>query len=88
LRYCKAIGVDLKARGMVQVSMNMTDFTRTPLYQALELIRVEAHRYGVNIVGSEIVGMVPMAALVDAAAHYMGLEHFTVEQVLEQRLME
>ncbi|HME42203.1 MAG TPA: glutamate formimidoyltransferase [Syntrophorhabdales bacterium] len=88
LRYCKAIGVDLKTRGMVQVSMNMTDFTRTPLYRVVELIRTEAHRCGVNIVGSEIVGMVPMAALVDAAAYYMGLEHFSIEQVLEQRLME
>ena len=54
--------------------MNMTDFTRTPLYRVAELIRAEALRYGVNIVGSEIVGMVPMAALVDAAAYYMGLE--------------
>ncbi len=88
LRYCKAIGVDLKARGVVQVSMNMTDFTRTPLYRAVELIRAEARRWGVNVTGSEIVGMVPMAALVDAAAYYMGLEHFSINQVLEQRLVE
>jgi glutamate formiminotransferase / 5-formyltetrahydrofolate cyclo-ligase len=88
LRFCKAIGVDLQARGIVQVSMNMTDFTRTPLYRVVELIRAEAQRYGVNIVGSEIVGMVPMAALVDAATYYMGLEHFNIDQVLEQRLME
>lgn len=88
LRYCKAIGVDLKARGIVQVSMNMTDFTRTPLYRVVELIRAEARRYGVSVVGSEIVGMVPMAALVDAAAYYMGLERFSIEQVLEQRLSE
>lgn len=88
LRFCKALGVELKARGIVQVSMNMTDFTRTPLFRALELIRAEARRYGVNIVGSEIVGMVPMAALVDTAAYYMGLEHFGIDQVLEQKLME
>ena len=88
LRFCKAIGVELKERGIVQVSMNMTDFTRTPLHRALELIRAEAKRYGVSIVGSEIVGVVPMAALVDAAAYYMGLEHFSIDQVLEQRLME
>ena len=68
--------------------MNMTDFTRTPLYRALELIRAEAKRYGVNIVGSEIVGVVPMAALVDVVTYYMGLEHFSIDQVLEQRLME
>lgn len=88
LRYCKAIGVELKERGIVQVSMNMTDFTRTPLYRVVELIRAEARRYGVNVVGSEIVGLVPMAALVDAAAYYMGLEHFKPEQVLETRVME
>ena len=88
LRFCKAIGVELKERGIVQVSMNMTDFTRTPLHRALELIRAEAKRYGVSIVGSEIVGVVPMAALVDVAAYYMGLEHFGIDQVLEQRLME
>jgi glutamate formiminotransferase / 5-formyltetrahydrofolate cyclo-ligase len=88
LRFCKAIAVELKARGIVQVSMNMTDFTRTPLYRAVELIRSEAQRYGVPIVGGEIVGMVPMAALVDSAAYYMGLEQFSMNQVLEQRLME
>jgi glutamate formiminotransferase len=88
LRFCKAIAVELKGRGIVQVSMNMTDFTRTPLHRALELIRLEAKRYGVGIVGSEIVGVVPMAALIDAAAYYMGLERFSIDQVLEQRLME
>jgi len=88
LRFCKAIGVELKERGLVQVSMNMTDFTRTPLYRALELIRAEAKRYGVTIAGSEIVGVVPMAALVDVATYYMGLEQFSIDQVLEQRLME
>ncbi len=88
LRFCKAIGVELKERGITQVSMNMTDFTRTPLYRALELVRVEARRYGVNIVGSEIVGMVPAAALIDTAAYYMGLERFGIDQVLETRIME
>ena len=88
LRFCKALAVELKARRIVQVSMNMTDFTQTPLYRAVELIRSEAKRYGVTIVGSEIVGMVPTAALVDAAAYYMGLEEFSMDQVLEQKLME
>lgn len=88
LRYCKAIGIVLKERNMVQVSMNMTDFTKTPLYRAVELIRAEAKRYGVNVVGSEIVGLVPMDALVDAASYYMGLENFSIEQVLEARIME
>jgi glutamate formiminotransferase / 5-formyltetrahydrofolate cyclo-ligase len=88
LRYCKAIGVELRGHNMVQVSMNMTDFTKTPLYRVVELIRIEARRYGVNVVGSEIVGLVPMKALIDSAAYYMGLEAFGIEQVLEARLME
>lgn len=88
LRYCKAIGVELKDRKIVQVSMNMTNFTRTALYRAFELVRIEARRYGVNVVGSEIVGLVPMAALIDTAAYYLGLENFSVDQVLESRLME
>ena len=88
LRFCKAIAVDLKERGMTQVSMNMTDFTRTPLYRAIELVRVEARRYGVNVVGSEVVGLLPMAALIESAAYYMGLEHFSTYQVLETRMME
>mgnify|MGYP005835380821 CR=1 FL=1 len=88
LRYCKAMGVELKERGITQVSMNMTDFTRTPLYRAFELVRIEARRYGVNVVGSEVVGLVPMEAIVDTAAYYMGLEGFSTEQVLEARIME
>ncbi|AOY74777.1 glutamate formimidoyltransferase [Clostridium formicaceticum] len=87
-RYCKGIGVELKDRGIVQVSMNMTDYTKTALYRAFELIRIEAKRYGVNVVGSEIIGSVPMEALIDTAAYYLGLEDFSMEQVLEARLME
>ena len=88
LRYCKAIGVELRERRIVQVSMNMTDYTRTALYRAFELIKIEAGRYGVNIIGSEIVGLVPMEALVDSAVYYMGIENFSMEQVLESRLLE
>lgn len=88
LRYCKAMGVELKERGITQVSMNMTDYTQTALYRAFELVRIEAKRYGVNVVGSEIVGLVPLEAIVDTAAYYMGLENFSVDQVLEARIME
>ena len=88
LRYCKGIGIELKDRGLVQVSMNMTDYTRTALYRAFELIKVEARRYGVNVIGSEIVGLVPMAAMMDTAAYYLGLENFSMEQVLEARIWE
>lgn len=82
LRYCKAMGVELKDRGITQVSINMTDYTRTSLYRAFELVRIEARRYGVSIVGSEIIGLVPVEALVDTAAYYLGLENFTMKQVL------
>ena len=86
LRYCKAMGVELKDRGITQVSINMTDYTRTSLYRAFELVRVEARRYGVTIVGSEIIGLVPMEALIDTASYYLGLENFSMEQVLEARM--
>jgi glutamate formiminotransferase len=88
LRYCKGIGIELKDRGIVQVSMNMTDYTKTALYRVFELIRIEARRYGVSVVGSEIVGLVPMEALIDTAAYYLGLEDFSMEQVLEYRIYE
>lgn len=88
LRYCKAMGVELKDRGITQVSINMTDYTRTALYRAFELTRVEACRYGVSIVGSEIIGLVPMEALIDTASYYLGLENFSMQQVLEARIME
>ena len=88
LRFCKGIGIELKERGIVQVSMNMTDYTKTALYRAFELIKIEARRYGVNVVGSEVIGLVPMAALVDSAVYYLGIENFSMEQVLEARLLE
>lgn len=88
LRYCKAMGVELKDRGITQVSINMTDYTRTALYRAFELVHIEARRYGVSIVGSEIIGLVPMEALIDTASYYLGLENFSLRQVLEARIME
>ncbi len=88
LRYCKGIGVKLEERGMVQVSMNMTDYTKTALYRSFELIKMEARRYGVNVVGSEVIGLVPMAALIDTAVYYMGINNFSMAQVLEARIME
>lgn len=88
LHYVKAMGVELTERGITQVSINMTDYSRTALYRAFELTRIEARRYGVSIVGSEIIGLVPMEALVDTAAYYLGLENFSMQQVLETHLME
>ncbi|MCD5410913.1 MAG: glutamate formimidoyltransferase [Clostridiales bacterium] len=88
LRFCKGMGVALEDRGIVQVSMNMTNFEKTPLYRVFELIKIEAKRYGVNVVGSEVIGLVPMDALIDTAEYYLGIEEFSTEQVLEKRVME
>jgi glutamate formiminotransferase len=87
-RHVKAMGFEIEDRGIVQVSMNMTDFRSTPLFRVFETIKDEANRYGVDVVGSELVGQVPMEALVDVADHYLRLEDFEMEQVLEQRLLE
>lgn len=86
-RYCKAMGVDLKERGIVEVSMNLTDYSKTSIYRVFETVKMECKRYGVNVLGSEIIGLVPMAALVDSAEYYLGLENFSIDQVLEARLL-
>jgi len=86
LRYAKAMGVDLRARSLAQVSINMTDFEQTPLHRVFEMVEREAKRYGVMVVGSEIVGLVPQKALDMAADFYLQLENFSGAQVLENRL--
>ena len=73
---------------MTQVTMNLTDYTKTSMYRAFEAVKMEAKRYGVNIIGSEIVGLCPMEALIDVASYYLGLENFTLDKVLEISLME
>jgi glutamate formiminotransferase len=88
LRYVKAMGVLLKDRNIVQVSMNLTDFTKTSIYRALENVRFEAKRYGVSVVGTEVIGLVPVKALLDSVEYYMGIENFSMDQVLEMKLME
>jgi len=87
-RFVKAMGVELADRGQVQVSINMTNFKKTPLHRVFECVRSEAARYGVQIVGSEIVGLTPAEALFLAAEHYLRLEGFSSDQVLEMRLLE
>lgn len=87
LRFVKAIGINLQSRGMVQVSMNLLDFRRSTLYQALELVRLEAQRFGVQVKGAEIIGLVPLEALVDVAGFYLGVPDLTVRQVVEDHLL-
>lgn len=84
----QALGVDLAAEGIVQVSMNLLDYTRTPIHRAYELVRIEAERHGVPVVAGEIVGLVPLDALLGAAGFYLRLKDFTRAQVLEARLLE
>ena len=86
LSYVKALGFELKERGIVQVSMNMTDYHKSQLFKAQELVELFAERYGFPVVGSEIVGLVPIDALVDSAEFYLKLENFSRDQVLEKRL--
>ncbi|GHV46153.1 glutamate formiminotransferase [Synergistales bacterium] len=85
---CRAMGVMLGERNITQVSINMTDYAATPLHRVFETIKSEAARYGVNVVGSEVVGLTPMQALLDAAVFYLRIEDFRREQVLESRLLE
>ena len=86
LRYVKALG--LLVEGRAQVSMNLTDYRQTPIHRVVEMIRREAARYGVAIVSSEVVGLIPNDALVDAARFYLQLDGFSPDQILENRLAE
>lgn len=87
-QYCKAIGVMLEERNIAQVSMNMVNYEGTPLYYAFEMIRALADRYGVRIIGSELVGLTPAKALIDCAEYYLKLENFNcVNQVMEYHLI-
>ena len=86
LRSVKALGLELKDRGIVQVSMNLTNYAETPIHRAFEAVRREAARHGVAVLESEVVGLVPAAGLLAAAAHYLQLGALGREQVLETHL--
>src|SRR6267143_933072 len=85
LTFVKALGFELKERGLVQVSMNLTNYHKSQLFKAYELVKVFADRYGVPVVGSEIVGLTPMDSLVASAEFYLRLENFSKDQVLERK---
>lgn len=86
LRFVKALG--LLVDGKAQVSMNLTDYTQTSIFRAVEMIRREAARYGVGILGTELIGLIPQQALFDAAQWYLQIDNFTPKQVLENRLTD
>lgn len=85
-RFVKAMGIELKDRGIVQVSMNLTNYEKTPMFRVFETVKREAARYGVSVLESEIVGLVPSAALLQAAEYYLQIEGFSAKQVLENKL--
>ncbi|MFA7661851.1 MAG: glutamate formimidoyltransferase [Anaerovoracaceae bacterium] len=84
----KAIGIMLEERNLAQVSINMTDYTVTPLHQVTELVREKAKKAGVEVIGTELIGLCPMKALLDAAEHYLQIEDFNPQvQVIENHLL-
>lgn len=88
LKWIKAIGVMLEERNVAQVSINMINYTKTPMYRVFENVRLEAARYGVSIIGSEVIGIVPMNAMIDAAEYYLQVESFDKEnQIMEKHLL-
>jgi glutamate formiminotransferase / 5-formyltetrahydrofolate cyclo-ligase len=87
-RFVKAMGVTLADRGIVQVSMNLTNYEKTPIHRVFEVVKREAERYGVHVLESEIVGLVPSAALFGTAEHFLQLDGFKRNQILETRLRE
>jgi glutamate formiminotransferase len=82
------MGVALADRGIVQVAMNLTNYEKTPIFRVFETVKREAERYGVAILESEIVGLIPSAALLGAAEYYLQIEGFKANQVLENKLRE
>lgn len=86
MRFVKAMGIAFEERNLAQVTMNLTDYTQSAIYSVFEMIKMEARRYGVNVIGSEVVGIVPMKALIDCAEYYLQIEDFSMDQVLEYNL--
>jgi glutamate formiminotransferase len=87
-RHVKAMGFEIKERGIVQVSMNLVNYKSSPIHRVQETIRREAARYGVPVMGAEVVGLITQEALVEVAKWYLQLEGFTDDQVLENRIWE
>ncbi|HOP51263.1 MAG: glutamate formimidoyltransferase [Thermovirgaceae bacterium] len=88
LAHVKAIGLALEEKGMVQVSVNIVDHEKNPLYRVLELVRMEASRWGVPVVETEIYGMVPASAIFQSAAHYLQAAGLEPEQIIELKLLD
>jgi glutamate formiminotransferase len=87
-RFVRGMGFALEDKGMVQVSMNLVNYTKTPIPRVLETVRSEAARYGVAVAGTELIGPVPMGALQEVIRHYMQTHDFTVDQIVESALLD
>lgn len=86
-RYVRAIGLSLKAEGMVQVSMNLTHYEKTPIPMVAEAVKREAARYGVNVIGTELVGPVPLGAMGQVMSYYLQAHDFSMDQIIENSLI-
>jgi len=85
-KFVKALGFEIKERDQVQISMNLVNYTKTPIFRVFETIKSEAARYGVNVTSSEVIGLLPNDAIVDVADFYLRLENFSRNQILEEKL--
>ena len=84
--FVKSLAFYLEDKRMVQISMNRTNYRKTPIYRVFEMVKMEAARYGVSVVESEVVGLVPMEAMIESAKFYMQLNTFKNDQILERKI--
>lgn len=87
-RYVKAMGLAVEDQGMVQVSMNLTNYTKTPIPRVLETVRMEAARHGVTVAGTELIGTMPLGAIEEIIKHYVQTHDFDLDQIIETALLE
>lgn len=87
-RFIQAGPAEIKEKGFVQVTMNIKDYKKNPIYRVFETVKMEAKRYGVNVTGSEIIGAVPMEALSESLEYYLGLDGFNMEKIIENELLK
>jgi glutamate formiminotransferase len=87
-RFVRALGVPLQDQGMVQVSMNLINYSKTPILRVFETVKSEAARHGVNVAGAELIGPVPLGALEEVLKHYLQVHEFSMEQIIETALIE
>lgn len=87
-RFIQAGPAEMKEKGIVQVTMNIKDYKKNPIYRVFETVKMEAKRYGVNVLGSEIIGAVPMEALSDSIEYYLGLDGFKIDKIIENELLK